>query len=28
VFDDKNELAFSWLQGLHIGPDLSGSLAK
>ena len=28
VFEDKNELACSWHQGLHIGPDLSGSLAK
>ena len=27
VLDDKNELACSWLQVLHIGPDLSGTLA-
>ena len=27
VLEDKNELAYSWHQGLHIGPDLSGSLA-
>ena len=27
VLEDENELACSWHQGLHIGPDLSGSLA-
>jgi hypothetical protein len=28
VLGDKNELAYSCPQGLHIGPDLSGSLAR
>jgi hypothetical protein len=28
VLDAKNELACCWRQGLHIGPDLSGPLAK
>ena len=28
VLEDKNELAYSWQQGLHIVPDLSGYLAK
>ena len=27
VLEDENELAYSWHQGLHIGPDLSGFLA-